>query len=86
MSARNGFIDIALDDAKSCEPTSAENLLAGKSAAIWVSPADMDELAGNGIYPKDRGLEGILSPLPKHLSSERSSERVTHQTMLKSPL
>jgi hypothetical protein len=86
VSAKNGFIDIQLDDAKSCEPTSAENLLAGKVAAIWVSLADMNDLVGEGIYQKDRRLEGILSPLPKHLSSERSSEHLKQQTMLRSPL
>jgi hypothetical protein len=86
VSARNGFVDVQLDDAKSCEPTSAESLLAGNVATIWVSPADMNDLVGDGIYPKDRGLEGLLSPLPKHLSSERPSEYLERYTMLRSPL
>jgi hypothetical protein len=86
VTAKSGFIDVQLNDAKSCEPTSAENLLAGKGAAVWVSPADMNDLIGDGVYPKDTKLEGALSPLPKHLSSERSIEHLEHQTMLRPPL
>jgi hypothetical protein len=85
VSAGTGFLDVQLDEAKPCEPTSTESLLAGKVARIWVSPADMHELVEDGNYPMDRGLEGILSPLPKHLSSERPSEHPERQTMLKSP-
>jgi hypothetical protein len=86
LSARNGFLDIQLDEAKPCEPTSPESLLAGNVATIWISPADRNELVGEEVSPNDRRLEGILSPLPKHLSSERSSEHLDHETMLRSPL
>jgi hypothetical protein len=86
VSARNAFLDVQLDDAKLCEPTSAESLLAGKVAKIWISPVDMNELVGDGIYSNNRQLDGILSPLPKHLSSELSSEHLDRQTMLGSPL
>jgi hypothetical protein len=86
LSVRNGFLDVQLDEAKPCEPTSPESLLTGKVATIWISPVDLTELVGEGISPNDGRLAGILSPLPKHLSSESSSEHLDHETMLRSPL
>lgn len=85
VSARDGFIDVQLEEAKSCEPTSARDLLSGKVAKIWVSPDDMNELVGEGKYPRTEGLEGMLSPLPKHLSTGSLEHQTIQTTMLKSP-
>jgi hypothetical protein len=80
--ARSEYVEVKLDEAKPCEPTSAEGLLAGKVAKIWLSPADMNDLVKGGTYPTDVGLEGTMSPLPKHLSGERSNRHLERQTML----
>jgi hypothetical protein len=62
VSARNGFIDVQLEEGKSCEPTSARDLLVGKVAKIWVSPDDIMSWWGTEEIRATRDLKECYPP------------------------
>ena len=65
-------IEIRVDEARPCVPTSPEGLLAGKKALVWISPSDMKDLIGGAVSTNEKSLHATLMPLPKYLSPEKS--------------
>jgi hypothetical protein len=64
------MVEVRVTEAKPCGPTSPEGLLADQRTTVWISPADMHDLTGNGLARSEQDLHAILTPLPKDLSPE----------------
>jgi hypothetical protein len=64
-------IEVRVDEARPCAPTSPQGLLAGKSTLLYISPSDMNDLIGSGLSTNDDELHATLMPLPRNLSTQK---------------
>jgi hypothetical protein len=69
----NGDLSVPLRFArtKPCSPTSAEDMLAGKVASVWISQHDMHALTDTETttLARESGLQAKLVPLPVYLTA-----------------
>jgi hypothetical protein len=68
-SSGERLIGVRVAEPKPCEPTSAENMLAGKETALWVSAADMSNLIGAAPALAAGKIQAKLVPIPKRLAA-----------------